>query len=110
MSRLLVVPVAVGLILVAGCGRAEPTLTPEELAAGWEKHKGQTVVLSGAPKNVLPERRLALFYTANGNYRISAEVAEGSETPKPDQPCKLQGTVKGLEGKTVVVTGCKPLP
>lgn len=95
---------------MVGCGRGEPTLTPEGLAAGWEKQKGQTVVLSGSPKNVLPERRLAFFYTADGNYRISAEFAEGSATPKADQACKLQGTVKGLEGKTVVMTGCKPVP
>jgi hypothetical protein len=71
------------LALVPGCERATPSLTPDELAANWEKHKGQTVVLSGSPKII--GKQLALFYETGGNYRIKAEVAEGSEKLKPGQ-------------------------
>jgi hypothetical protein len=104
------------LAVLPGCGRVtptltpdEPTLTPDELAANWAKHKGQTVVLSGSPKIADPGHQLAIF-EAGGNYRIFAEVAEGSEKLKSGQPCKLQGRVKGLEGKTIVLEKCQLQP
>ena len=110
MRSLLVAHLFLCLALVPGCGRAAPSLTPDELAAHWDKHKGQTVVLSGSPKIVVAGKRLALFYETGGNYRISAEVAEGFENLKSGQPCKLRGKVRGLEVKTIVVENCKLLP
>ena len=110
MKRLLMTQLVLCLALVQGCGRATPSVTPDELAADWEKQKGQTVVLSGSPQFVVPGKQVALFYATGGKYRISAEVAEGFENLKTGQPCKLQGKVKGLEVKTVVVENCKVLP
>ena len=98
------------LALVPGCGQTTPTLTPDELAAQWEKHKGQTVVLSGAPKIAVPDKKLALFYESGGKYRIRAEVTEGPEHLKEGQPCKLRGKVKGIEFKTIILEDCKLLP
>jgi len=110
MRPLLVAHLFLCLAVVPGCGRATPSLTPDELAAHWDKHKGQTVVLSGSPKIVVAGKQLALFYETGGNYRISAEVAEGFENLKSGQPCKLRGKVRGLEVKTIVVENCKLLP
>ena len=100
------------LAVASGCGRTTPTLTPDEISTNWEKHKGQTVVLSGSPKFVVAGggKQMATFYESGGNYRILAEVAEGFENLKSGQPCKLSGKVKGLEGKTIVVENCKFLP
>jgi len=98
--------------LAPGCRRGTPSFTPDELIANWEKHKGQTVVLSGSPKFVaaVKNRNLATFYGTGENYRIMAEVAEGVENLKADQPCKLQCKVKGLEFKTLVLENCKLIP
>jgi hypothetical protein len=112
MRPLLVTHFFLCLALVPGCGRANPSLTPDELAANWEKHKGQTVVLSGTPKiaDAVKGKGLAVFYESGGNYRIIANVAEGFENLKSGHPCKLRGTVKGLEFKTIVVENCELLP
>src|SRR5688572_22471841 len=110
MKRLLPVHLSAYLVLALGCGGAAPSLTPDELAKSWEKHKGQMVVLSGTPKFVVAEKKLALFDVTGGNYRISAEVAEGFEKLKSGQTCRLSGKVKGIEVKTIVVEDCKVLP
>jgi hypothetical protein len=110
MRPLLVAQLFLVLALLPGCGGATPSLTPDELAASWEKHKGQTVVLSGSPKITVPGKQLAMFYESKGNYRISAEVAEGFENLKSGQPCNLRGKVKGIEFKTIVVENCTVLP
>ena len=101
MKYLVAAQLALGLTLLVGCAGSPPSLTPDELAAGWEQHKGRAVVLAGTPKIVIAERRLALFYTTDGGYRIFAEFAKGAENLKGGQPCRLRGTVKGLETKTV---------
>src|SRR5262245_42551208 len=102
MRSLLVAHLFLCLALVPGCGRATPSLTPDELAANWEKHKGQTVVLSGSPKIVVAGKQLAIFYETGGNYRILAEVAEGFESLKSGQHCKLRVKGRGLEVVTMV--------
>lgn len=98
------------LALLAGCGGSTQSLTTDELAAGWEQQKGRVVVLTGTPKTIVAERRIALFYSSDGKYRISAELVKGVENLKDGQSCRLRGTVKGLETKTVVLTGCEPVP
>lgn len=110
MKRLLAVPLCVCLVLASGCGPASATLTPDELVANWEKHKGQTVVLSGTAKILVPGKNVAMFYATDGKNRIMAEVVEGFENLKSGEPCRLSGKVKGLDNKTIVVEGCKVLP
>ena len=111
MRPFLAVHLVLCLALTAGCGRPNPSLTPDELAANWEKHKGQTVVLSGAPTIVAGGgKQVAIFSATGGKHRILAEITEGFENVKSGQPCKLEGKVKGLEVKTIVVDNCKLVP
>jgi hypothetical protein len=110
MRLLLAIPLAFGLVALAGCGSTGPALAPEELAEKFETHKGKSIVLSGTPKIVIPEKKQALFYTKDGQHRISAEFTESIENLKAGQPCKLSGTVKSMEVKTIVLTKCKVLP
>ena len=110
MRLLLAIPLAFGLVVLTGCGSSGTALTPEDLAASFETHKGKTIVFSGTPKIVIAEKKQAFFYTKDGAYRISAEVSEGMENLKSGQPCKLSVTVKGIEVKTIILKNCKILP
>ena len=110
MKHLLAVPLCVCLVWASGCGRATPTLTPDELAMSWEKHKGQTIILSGTPKILVDMKKTAMFYPTGGKHRIMAEVTEGFENLKPGEPCRLSGKVKGIETATIIIEGCMVLP